>query len=345
MKKSLPPKGPDDNGLSLLPYEAVKWELIKAALELGVFHHFDEPLTAGTLAEKIGTQPENTEFMLNSLTAMGCLKKSEGVFEMTSMARAYLDPASEQCIAPMLLFMERWTKPMMNGGMINLICDGPEPVQNMGREEIWEQGARVSINNARAGRAQLIAAHVSALPEFSSFSSMLDMGGGPGMIAVAVLASHPSLECAIMEQPAVCRVAEELIAEYGMESRIKTLSGDYMEDPMGEGYDFIMANYTLNFYRDRMDELMARIYEALGPGGVLLVSSDGLSEEKTAPAQSVITWLPTALQGMDMSFDRGFLADAMIKAGFISTQSSMVTDATIAAHGPMDMIVARKGRK
>ena len=344
MKKKLPPKGPDDNGLSLLPYEAIKWELLKTALELGVFKHFQQPLTAGALAEKLGTQPENTELMLNALTALGCLKKSGGLFDMTPMAKVYLDPSSEQCIGPTLLFMERWSRPMMNGGMIDLICNGPHPAENMAREDLWEQGARVSINHARGGRAQEIAVQAAALPEFKSFSRMLDMGGGPGMIAVAVLAEHPSLECTIMEQPAVCRVAEELIAEYGMESRIKTLPGDYMEDPMGDGYDFIMANYTLNFYRDRMDELMVKVYKALNPGGVLLVTSDGLSEEKTAPGQSVLTWLSTALQGMDMSFERGFLADSMIKAGFVSTQSAMVSDLTTAAHGPMDVIVARKGK-
>ncbi|MBI9077108.1 MAG: methyltransferase domain-containing protein [Desulfatibacillum sp.] len=342
MKKSLPKIGPDAGELSLLPYEVIKWELLKTALELDVFRHLEEPVSANDLAAKLSAHPQNTELMLNALATLGCLNKSNGLFEMTPLARAYFNPSSELYIGPILLFSENWNKPMLNGGMKDLICNGPKPVENIGGEEIWEQGARASINHARCGRAQEIAACVAALPEFGAFKRMLDMGGGPGMVAVAVAAAHPSMTGVIIEQPAVCRVARELIAEYGMESRISTVSGDYMEDPLDENYDFVMANYTLNFYRHRLDELMSKVYKAINPGGVFLVTSDGLSKEKTAPSLSVITWLSTALQGMDMSFERGFVADAMIRAGFESTQSTMVWDLPLASHGPMDVIVARK---
>lgn len=73
-----------------------------------------------------------------------------------------------------------------------------------------------------------------------------------------------------------------------------------------------------------------------------MVTSDGLMEEKTAPAASVISWLSTSLQGMDMSFERGVIADAMLHAGFVSTQSQMLTHVELEAHGSVDMIVGRK---
>ena len=342
MKKALPDIGPDDGGLALLPYEVVKWELLKTALELDVFRHLEEPVSAKDLAARLSTHPANTELMLNALAALGCLDKSNGLFKMTLMARVYFSPSSERCIGPTLLFSENWNKPMLNGGMKDLISNGPQPVENMGREEIWEQGARVSISHARCGRAQEIVAQVTVLPEFGNFQKMLDMGGGPGIVSVAVTAAHPSMNCVIMEQPAVCRVAQELIVEYGMESRISIVSGDYMEDSLGGNYDFIMANYTLNFYRHRLDELMAKVHKALNPGGIFLVTSDGLSKEKTAPPLSVITWLSTALQGMDMSFERGLVDAAMLRAGFKSVQSTMLSDLPMASHGPMDVIIARK---
>ena len=45
-------------------------------------------------------------------------------------------------------------------------------------------------------------------------------------------------------------------------------------------YDFIMANFTLNFYRDRLDEIMRKVYKALKPDGIFMVTSDGLSKDK-----------------------------------------------------------------
>jgi hypothetical protein len=47
---------------------------------------------------------------------------------------------------------------------------------------------------------------------------------------------------------------------------------------------------------------------------------------------------------MDMSFERGLVADAMLRAGFVSTQSQIINDAELEAHGPVDMIIGRKAR-
>ena len=168
------------------------------------------------------------------------------------------------------------------------------------------------------------------------------MGAGPGVIGIAVTAAHPSLECVLLDKPAVCNVAEEVIADYAMEDRVSTVHGDYMADPIGGDYDLVMANYTLNFYHDRLDEIVEKVYAALNPGGVFLVCSDGLYEDRTAPSASVLSWLCMWMQGMDMSFERGQIPDAMLRAGFVSTQSRLVDESPLDAHGPVDMIVGRK---
>ena len=90
------------------------------------------------------------------------------------------------------------------------------------------------------------------------------------MIGIAVTAAHSSLQCCLFDQPAVCKVADEVIAEYGMEDRVTTLSGDYLVDDIGKDYDFVLACYTFNFYRDHLDELLARIHQVLRPRGVFM---------------------------------------------------------------------------
>ncbi|PIE66603.1 MAG: hypothetical protein CSA26_00100 [Desulfobacterales bacterium] len=83
---------------------------------------------------------------------------------------------------------------------------------------------------------------------------------------------------------------------------------------------------------------------ALKPGGVFMVTSDGLNRDKTSPAASVISWLPIMLQGNDMSFETGQIARAMLKAGFVSTEMKSITDIECKAHGPVEMTIGRKGR-
>jgi predicted O-methyltransferase YrrM len=342
MKKAFPESKRMQSTLFGLPHEAVKWELLKTAIELGVFDHLVQPATASEVATVLSTHGKNTEFMLNALVAIGCLSKTNERFQNTSTADTHFVKGKDTYIGSSFLFSERWTRPLMDGGLKNLVQNGPLPSKPVNDESIWEQGARASLNFGLCGRAQRLATYVAALPEFLSFKRMLDLGAGPGILGIAVVAAHPSLECVLFDQPAVCKVADEVIVEYGMENRVATFSGDYMNDPIGSGYDFVMANYTLNFYKDRLEQIFEKVYQAINPGGIFMVASDGLARDRTSPAASVISWLSVSLQGNDMALERGEIADAMLRAGFVSTQSQMFEDFDLAAHGPIDITIGRK---
>lgn len=344
MKKELP--NPDMSSCEFfsLPTEAMKWELLKTAIELKLFDFLTKAVTSKAVADNFSCHHDNTEYFLNALVALGCLSKKEGHFQNTNVTNTFLVSGKDTSIGETMLFSAKWNESLLNGGLKKLLKDGPLPPTAIESEEIWEKGARVSLNHSRCSRAQRIAEYVSSLPEFPEFKRMLDMGAGPGIMGIAITAVHPTAKCVVFDQPAVCTVADEVIAEYGMEDRVTTKRGDYMKDSLGEGYEFIMANYTLNFYKDRLDEIMAKVYQALNPGGIFMVSSDGLNKDKTAPAKMVLSWLSTSMQGMDMSFTRGEIPDAMLRAGFVSTQSQMVDDTKLEAHGPIDIIVGRKER-
>lgn len=344
MRKDMPNPEFDSGKLFLLPYEALKWELLKTAMELGLFDRTSAPVTAATVSEALSLHPGNTVYMMNALVALGCLKKENGQYRNTAQTEQFLTSGKDTSLGESLLFMSAWTLPVLNGGLKEMVQNGPPPRKDMAHPEIWEKGARVSVNHSRCGRAQRIARHVAALPEFPSFTTILDLGAGPGILGIAVAAAHPSLKCVVFDQPAVGKVAEEVIAEYGMEDRVAVTGGDYMQDDFGTGYEFIMANFTLNFYRDRLGEIMHKVLAALKPGGVFMVTSDGLNRDKTGPTGSVISWLPMMLQGHDMSFETGQVARAMLEAGFVSTEQKTLTDIELEAHGPVELTIGRKGR-
>ncbi len=344
MRKEIPDPEVNTEDIFMLQYEALKWELLKTAIELKLFDHTTRPVTAGTVSDKLCLHAANTEYMLNALVALGCLKKEKSLYRNTRQTELLLTSGKDTSIGDSLLFMSNWTLPLLNGGLKEMVINGPPPQEDIASPEIWEKGARVSVNHSLCGRAQSVARHVSILPEFSSFTTMLDLGAGPGILGIAVTAAHPSLQCVIFDQPAVANVAREVVAEYGMEDRVTVQGGDYMQDDFGTDYDFIMANFTLNFFRDNLGGIISRVLAALKPGGVFMVTSDGLNHDKTGPAESVISWLPTMLQGNDMSFETGQIARAMREAGFVSTEMKTITDIEVKAHGPVEMTIGRKGR-
>lgn len=343
MKKPMPTSFPKQN-YHRLPYLPVHWEVLKTALLLDLFDHLLEPKDAPDLAARIEGDPKNTEYLLNALTALGYLLKKNGCFCNTEQTERFLTSRGETGLTEHLLTCDQWNAPVLNGQMLKLIKEGAPPPKDMVSGQVWADSARKSVNSSRCGRAQKIARLLSTLPDFNRWQKILDLGAGPGLMGIAVAAAHVSLECHLFDRPAVVNVAQDVIKEYGMEDRVKTIGGDYSMDPLGEGYDAIIASYTLNFYNNakQLALIMEKCFGALNPGGCLIVFSDGLSAEKTEPADLVISWLSTALTGQDLSFEEDVLPQAMLAAGFASVRTKALNDQLIAPYGQTDFHIARK---
>jgi predicted TPR repeat methyltransferase len=72
---------------------------------------------------------------------------------------------------------------------------------DMGSEEMWAQFTVSMANYEQAGVAQQAVELVSELPEFTSFKKMLDLGGGPGLVGFAIVASHLDMKSVIFDRP------------------------------------------------------------------------------------------------------------------------------------------------
>jgi predicted TPR repeat methyltransferase len=151
-------------------------------------------------------------------------------------------------------------------------------------------------------------------------NKMLDLGGGAGLIGICIVDSHPTMEGVIFDQPAVVQVAEEFIKEYNMESRVKTMGGNYMTDDIGENYDLVLASQTLGLAGNELNVVLKKVYDSLNFGGVLITMHEGLSFEKTKPSSMVLASVGTVLRGSKEMrfFEAGETAEAMRQAGFKS---------------------------
>lgn len=343
MKKLLPGDTPERNYFAL-PFLPLHWEVLKTALLLGVFEHLKQQRGADEMAALVQTQAVNTEVLLNALTALGYLRKEEGRFRNTDQTDLFLTEGKDTSLAQTLLTFDGWNQPALNGRMPDLVRNGPPSVeQNADTEAQWADLTRRMANFSRCGRAQHIAGLVSTLPGFSQWKRLLDLGAGAGLIGIAIAAVHPSLECHLFDRPAISEVAREVVAEYDLEKRVATIGGDYLSNPLGTGYDAIVASNTLNFCRtlETLIQVLEKCRDALNPGGSLIVFSDGLNSDRTQPTESVISWLATDLMGQPFSFSEEVLPQAILDAGFVSVRTKALTDPVIATHGPVSLHIAQ----
>lgn len=317
----------------------IQSKLLLTGIELKVFNQLSEPASADAVAAAIGSHLENTGLFLDGLAASNLITKKKGLYQNTQLTQTFLVEGSLTYLGEFFANQLPWHKPVLDD-LSTLVMEGPPPTQEMDAEseEVWAQMALTMANYERSGVAQHVAEIVSELPEFSSFKKMLDLGGGPGLIGIAIVALHPSMKGVISDRPGVANVAEDFIKEYEMEDRMEVIGGDYVNDPIGEGYDLILASATLNFLKDDLDSFLTKMYDALNPGGVFIALSDGLTHERTKPELMVTGWLSMALTGQDMGFDQGFIADSMLRAGFKSVRSRTLE----MPMGPMDLDIGRK---
>ena len=133
-------------------------------------------------------------------------------------------------------------------------------------------------------------------------------------------------------------VAQKYIAEYHMEKRVDARGGDFNHDSLGEEYDLVVTSNALQFAQP-IDAVMTKIHAALNPGGVCVsFFGFGHTHERTKPESLVLGLLSTALMGQEIEIDQGYIANAMLRAGFKSVHSKIVD----MGWGPMELDIARK---
>lgn len=317
----------------------IRSKLLLTAIELKVFNHLSIPLSAEAVAKTMKTHPRNTRLFLDGLAAMDLLRKKNGLYQNTPISEAFLVEGTLTYLGQLLTIMARTDSPLEN--LSKLVKEGQPPLPETSQfsEEMLAQGALMMANSERAGDAQLILKIISKLPEFPSLKKMLDLGGGPGIIGMSIVAAHPNMKGVIFDLPAVVKVTETFIKEYEMEERMEVLSGDFNRDSIGEGYDLILACNSLQFARD-IDSVVKKLYNALNTGGVFVsISGFGQTHEGTKPESLVLSLLSLALTGKDTSlFREGFVADSMLRAGFKSVRSRTLS----MDWGPAEVDTARK---
>ena len=319
-------------------FPPIRLKLLLTGIELKIFNHLSHPTSAEDVAQAIASHPINTRVFLDGLVAINLVQKRNGLYQNMPLAQAFLVEGNQTYLGQLLAFMAKSDSALEN--LTKLVKEGPPPKPQIPQfsEGMLEQSAVMMANTERAGDAQKAVRIASNLQEFSSFQKILDLGGGPGIIGMAIVAAHPSAKGVIFDLPQVVKVAETFIREYGMECRMEVLGGDFNRDSIGEGYDLVYSSNSLQFAQD-IDLVMKKIYDSLNLQGVFVsIFGFGQTHERTKPENLVLGLLSMGLMGREQEFVHGHVADSMLRVGFRSVHSQTLDT----AWGPMELDIGRK---
>jgi (2Fe-2S) ferredoxin/SAM-dependent methyltransferase len=304
--------------------------VILTGLELDVFTAVGDGATAETVAQARATDARGMTLLLNALTALGLLAKSGGVFRSMPVAARFLVAGSKDdardALKHNLSLWLRWSTltDAVRAGHSVLSGEASE------RGEAWTVPFIAAMHKNAALRAPLVVDAVGA----GGVKRMLDVGGGSGAYSIAFAKSNPTLEAELFDLPSVVPIAERHIAEAGLQTRVRTRTGDLRTDPFGSGYDLVLVSAICHMLGPEENRaLFARIRKALAPGGRLVVQDFIVDESGTAPAHAAL-FAVNMLVGTDAGSTyseaeyRAWLRDA----GFASVR-------LVELPGPSDLVI------
>ena len=324
-EKKVLDSGPEDRP-SFAPFfdwllGPVRMALLDAAIRLGIADILAETDDPDAIAARLEAHPGNTRLFLDALVALGLAEKKQGRYANTPLATWYLRRGSETYLGGLVGNLKRLEHSNLPH-LTELLKSGPPPVTRENRldEAHWKRSARNLACYQKAGLADLAADIVDTLPERPKLRRLLDLGGGPGVVGLTILARHPAMQGALADLPPIIEVAREEIEKSGMGGRMALYPGDYNSAGFGSGYDLVWASHNLYFVKD-LHGFFSRILEALNPGGVFISFHEGLTEERTKPPFYILSRISLALEGQDVSFEAGEIARAGLAAGFLSIET------------------------
>jgi ubiquinone/menaquinone biosynthesis C-methylase UbiE len=150
----------------------------------------------------------------------------------------------------------------------------------------------------------------------------LDLAGGTGIYAFAMLQKHPNLRAIIFDRAQVLNVAREMASGYGVAERTEFMVGDMFADPLPPDCDVILLSNVLHDWDvPECRALIRKCADALPRGGRLLIHDVFLNDALDGPLPLALysAALFTLTEGRAYSAAeyRAWCSDAGLAAGVV----------------------------
>lgn len=207
------------------------------------------------------------------------------------------------------------------GHLLHSVMTGESGFHEAHGMDVWtyrdrhpEAGAR--FDAAMEEGAQHVARAITAAYPFDEMMTVVDVGGGTGVVLEAILKAYPEIRGVLQDQPQVIARAQERLNNADVASRCTFVAGDFFVEVPPGGDLYILKGILHDWNDVHAHQILATCRRAMRAGTRLLVIEQLLAEHGTTdPFARFMDLHMLVIHGAYERSDAAY-ADLLTSAGF-----------------------------
>jgi len=307
--------------LSSIAFGFMASKALFAGLHVDIFSALaDQPKSAEELAKAVDIPINRVVVLTTALASVGLLTIADDrKIRNSPAAQSFLSKQSKYDFGDYLRYqIDQQMYPFLL--QLNAVMKGDLSDDAIASYKHWmtdEEQASVYSESQHAGSlgpGRTLARKV----DLSNAASLLDVGGGTGAMTISLCTEYENLHATIIDFPNVAEIGWRFISEANLVDRVRYIPGNAIEVQWPGNQGAILMSYLMSGVPgDDVQGLLQKAFEALSPGGKLMVHDFMVEEDRRGPALAALWQLQhMAFTPEARSLSVGWLTDAGKKIGF-----------------------------
>jgi hypothetical protein len=280
-------------------------QAVYAVAKLGVADLLaDGPRTVGDLAIATETDERALYRVLRALAAVGLFTESEPrTFELRRVADPLRSDSPQSIRANALIYGEEVLRSF--GEIMYTLRTGLPAFDMVHGKSFYDY----LDDHPEIDRIFTSAQGVLDLPpalaacDLSGVRTLIDVGGGEGVLLHAILTRHPDLRGMLVERAEVLRQAKIRLAEH--DDRVELIDGDFFREVPAGGDVYVLSRVLHNWTDEKATAILRTVARAMAPTSKLIILEDTVPDGAVTGSQTKSTRLVDLLMLVMMEgFDR-----------------------------------------
>lgn len=250
---------------------------IYVAAKLGIADLLkDSPKSCDELATATGTHAPSLYRLLRALASLGVFAETElNHFTLTPLAACLQSDVPNSFRACAIVLGEEYYRAW--GEFMHSVQTGGssfEHIYGMNLFEYYAQNPESAkiFDEAMTNLSAIESPAIAASYDFSSIQTLVDVGGGEGLLIASILKSNPTLQGVLFDRPHVIERAKRFLEAEGLLERCQLAAGNFFES-VPEGGDAYILKYILHNWDDeRAIAILKQCHKVIPDNGKVLVA-------------------------------------------------------------------------